>query len=73
VTIVFSDITRSASLWEFNAEAMRDATILHNSILRDVLKKHRGYEVIFLRYYYHHHHRRHLPPPMSVPAGSSLS
>jgi hypothetical protein len=32
-----------------------------------VLKKHRGYEVIFLRYYYHHHHhRRHLLPPMSV-------
>jgi class 3 adenylate cyclase len=49
VTIVFSDITRAASLWEFNADAMRDATILHNALLRDLLKKHRGYEVIFLR------------------------
>ncbi len=40
VTIVFSDITRAASLWEFNADAMRDATILHNQILRSLLSKH---------------------------------
>jgi adenylate cyclase len=49
VTIVFSDITRAASLWEFNADAMRDATIAHNARLRELLKKHRGYEVVFLR------------------------
>jgi adenylate cyclase len=50
MAIVFSDITRAASLWEFNAEAMRDATLLHNDTMRALLKKHRGYEVVFLRY-----------------------
>jgi hypothetical protein len=50
MAIVFSDITRAASLWEFNAEAMRDATLLHNELLRSLLKKHRGYEVVFIRY-----------------------
>jgi hypothetical protein len=50
MAIVFSDITRAASLWEFNAEAMRDATLLHNELMRALLQKHRGYEVIFIRY-----------------------
>nr|WIL05220.1 serine/threonine kinase [Pithovirus mammoth] len=49
VTLVFSDITRAASLWEFNPTAMRDATLLHNEVLRSILLKHRGYEVVFLR------------------------
>lgn len=49
VTIVFTDITRAASLWEFNPQAMRDATILHNSALRKALPHHRGYEVVFIR------------------------
>jgi class 3 adenylate cyclase len=49
VTIVFTDITRAASLWEFNAAAMRDATLLHNALLRHALVDHRGYEVVFAR------------------------
>lgn len=49
VTIVFTDIIRAASLWEFNPDAMRDATILHNELLRSILKKYGGYEVVFLR------------------------
>ncbi len=49
VTIVFSDITRAASLWEFNPLAMKDATVLHNKLLRMLLKKHQGYEVLFIR------------------------
>jgi class 3 adenylate cyclase len=49
VAIVFTDITRAASLWEFNAAAMRDATLLHNETLRAALKRHRGYEVVFIR------------------------
>jgi serine/threonine protein kinase len=49
LAIVFTDITRAASLWEFNASAMRDATLLHNDALRGALQKHRGYEVAFLR------------------------
>jgi hypothetical protein len=46
VAIVFSDITCSATLWEFDPSAMRDATILHNEIARDALKRHSGYEVV---------------------------
>lgn len=49
MAIVFSDITRAASLWEFNPSAMRDATVIHNNTLRTLLKKHRGYEVVFIR------------------------
>jgi hypothetical protein len=49
VTIVFTDITRAASLWEFNAAAMRDATLAHNTALRSALAKHSGYEVVFIR------------------------
>jgi hypothetical protein len=40
VTILFSDITRAASLWEFNATAMKEATLLHNQLLRSLLKEH---------------------------------
>jgi hypothetical protein len=49
VAIVFTDITRAASLWELNAAAMRDSTLLHNEALRSALKRHRGYEVVFIR------------------------
>jgi class 3 adenylate cyclase len=45
IAIVFSDITRAASLWEYQPEAMRVATILHNDLLRGLLAEHRGYEV----------------------------
>jgi serine/threonine protein kinase len=45
VAIVFSDMARSATLWGFDPLAMRDATILHNQILRDALQRHGGYEV----------------------------
>ncbi|ELR22246.1 protein kinase domain containing protein [Acanthamoeba castellanii str. Neff] len=46
ITIVFTDISRAASLWEFNPIAMRDATVLHNGTLRGLLKRHRGYEEV---------------------------
>ncbi len=49
VTLVFSDIARAASLWEFNPLAMKDATLLHNNLLRKLLKKHQGYEALFIR------------------------
>lgn len=45
VAIVYTDITSAASLWEHNAEAMKDATLLHNQLLRSLLSKHHGYEV----------------------------
>ncbi len=44
VVIVFSDITRAASLWEHDAAAMRDATSAHNELLRLLAKKYNGYE-----------------------------
>ncbi len=49
VSVVFSDITRAASLWEFNPQAMKDATLIHNALIRALLKKHEGYEVPFAR------------------------
>jgi class 3 adenylate cyclase len=49
MAVVFTDITRAASLWEHDPAAMRDATILHNDILRSLLKKHRGYEALMTR------------------------
>jgi hypothetical protein len=49
VAIVFTDITRAASLWVHDAAAMRDATIVHNATLRAALARHRGYEALFLR------------------------
>jgi hypothetical protein len=45
MAIVFSDITSAASLWEFNADAMKDATLAHNQLLRSVMAKHHAYEV----------------------------
>ncbi|ALD61916.1 Ser/Thr kinase [Mollivirus sibericum] len=46
VTIVFSDITRAASLWDHDPQAMRDATLIHNDIIRSSLQRHQGYEVV---------------------------
>ena len=51
VAIVFSDIMRAAALWEFNPEAMRDATFAHNELLRRRLREFEGYEVVCFTYY----------------------
>jgi class 3 adenylate cyclase len=48
VALVFTDITRAASLWEFNAAAMLDAMVIHNETLRATLQLHRGYETVSL-------------------------
>jgi len=45
VAIVISDMSGAAALWEHDAEAMRDATIMHNNTLRAMMVKHRGHEV----------------------------
>lgn len=42
VVIGFSDIANGDALWDWNAAAMRDATLIHNDILRDLMKKHGG-------------------------------
>ncbi|ELR14073.1 protein kinase domain containing protein [Acanthamoeba castellanii str. Neff] len=46
VVIGFSDIANGDALWDWNAAAMRDATLIHNDILRDLMKKHGGYEAV---------------------------
>jgi hypothetical protein len=46
VAIVFTDVVRAGALWDFNAEAMKDATLLHNDVLRGLLRRHQGYEVV---------------------------
>ncbi len=40
--IGFSDIANGDALWDWNAAAMRDATLIHNDILRDLMKTHGG-------------------------------
>nr|UDO47406.1 ser/thr kinase [Pandoravirus massiliensis] len=44
VTVVFADVARAVSLWEHDPEAMRDATVLYNDVLRRLLAMHAGYE-----------------------------
>ncbi len=50
MTIVFTDVTRAASLWEYNPLAMRDATLLHNELLRKLLKAH----MVCLNFHFHY-------------------
>eukprot|EP01059_Diplonema_ambulator_P009316 TRINITY_DN1915_c0_g2_i3.p1 TRINITY_DN1915_c0_g2~~TRINITY_DN1915_c0_g2_i3.p1 ORF type:complete len:1034 (+),score=111.96 TRINITY_DN1915_c0_g2_i3:36-3104(+) len=45
VTIVFTDIEGSTSLWKENAPAMNTAMEMHNDIIRKVYKGYDGYEV----------------------------
>jgi len=49
IAIVFTDILCALPLWDFNPEAMKDATILNNSLLQDSLKQFEGYEVTFIK------------------------
>lgn len=45
VTIVFTDIQGSTSLWESNASAMKEALDTHDQIMRKCYSKHNGYEI----------------------------
>ncbi|KAJ9459445.1 Adenylate cyclase [Diplonema papillatum] len=45
VTIVFTDVQSSTSIWEEHTAAMRDAMALHNSTIRDCVVRNNGYEV----------------------------
>lgn len=44
-TMVFTDVQGSTSLWEANPQAMDKALRLHDSIMRQNMAKHDGYEV----------------------------
>mmetsp|Transcript_44873 Transcript_44873/g.130718 ORF Transcript_44873/g.130718 Transcript_44873/m.130718 type:complete len:1266 (-) Transcript_44873:88-3885(-) len=45
VTMVFTDVQGSTSLWEANPSAMEQALRMHDATIRQVLAKHGGYEV----------------------------
>jgi predicted ATPase/class 3 adenylate cyclase len=42
VTFVFTDIESSTRLWDEHPEAMQDALVRHDAILRDTIESHRG-------------------------------
>jgi hypothetical protein len=46
VTIAFADISRAASLWDFDPSGMKHATLAYNQLLRSHLNLHGGYEVV---------------------------
>lgn len=45
VTLVFTDVQGSTSLWDHHTEAMRAALDVHNLLLRGLVAEHLGYEV----------------------------
>lgn len=45
VTLVFTDVQGSTSLWDHHTEAMRAALDVHNLLMRGLLAEHLGYEV----------------------------
>jgi len=45
ITIVFTDIQGSTSLWEADALSMKEALSLHDSIIRKCYSTHNGYEI----------------------------
>jgi serine/threonine protein kinase len=45
VTIVFTDVENSTSLWEETPRGMQQALALHNKLMRKLLKANNGYEV----------------------------
>ena len=45
VTFVFTDIEGSTRLWEEQPEAMREALVRHDEILRDAIESQQGYVV----------------------------
>eukprot|EP00760_Papus_ankaliazontas_P005632 PhM_4_TR12684/c0_g1_i1/m.17158 len=45
LTIIFTDIQSSTKLWNAHKHAMGDAVKTHHKIIRDVIARHRAYEV----------------------------
>jgi predicted ATPase/class 3 adenylate cyclase len=45
VTFLFTDIEGSTRLWEEHPEAMRDALVRHDEVLREAIESHGGYVV----------------------------
>ena len=45
VAIIFTDVQNSTGLWEQHPDAMRTAMTLHHNTIREVIQKHKAYEV----------------------------
>lgn len=45
VTIVLTDVEHSTRLWEHNPKAMREALVLHDSVVRQTRERNHGYEI----------------------------
>ncbi|MBI2944610.1 MAG: AAA family ATPase [Candidatus Wallbacteria bacterium] len=45
VTLVFTDVEGSTALWEAQPGAMREGIALHNRLMRESIRRRRGYEV----------------------------
>jgi len=45
VTLVFTDVQSSTEQWESTPEAMAESLALHNSVMREAIDHHHGYEV----------------------------
>jgi class 3 adenylate cyclase len=45
ITLVFSDVQGSTSQWEHHPTVMAGAIILHNKVIRELLRQYGGYEV----------------------------
>lgn len=45
LALVFTDVKSSTALWEYEAQSMLQALELHDTLLRDLMKKHGGYYV----------------------------
>ena len=45
LAIVFTDIVESTSIWDTNAEVMTKAMELHDDLIRQLTRRHEGYEV----------------------------
>ena len=45
VTLVFTDVQSSTLQWEHRPEAMAASLAIHNKLMRQLITKHKGYEV----------------------------
>ena len=45
VAIIFTDVQNSTPMWEKHSEEMREAMAIHHNTIREVIKKHKAYEV----------------------------
>lgn len=53
IVFAFTDIQNSTTLWQINEKAMKAALSIHNKIIRENIKKFKGYEVKTVSIYFY--------------------